>query len=437
MKFIKSTPVKPSRPQISMADGAHLYPILTTDELLVHPKRKFLLEKIKHNTYLDDSNYELLYQPLISQLVEFVQMLPYHTGGIPGSLMDYSLERAELALRLYHQQMPDDPNPLEAYALFSAALLQDVGKVMSQQKIMICNEAGVVSAEWLVCEGTLVSKGEYYKIRVLENELVGLAQAVTPILARQIMPPLGFAWIWDNHFVFRLWLAMLTGEGSSIGGMLIEILQLVYKMLDSEHLKNNLPPLAIEITDPEETALGEAFLAWLKEQLRQGAIINDPASPAHILSTGDLFLEAPLLFKNFCESYSRRVDWVVVAKQFNYLGLTKLSGSDVKFDQYYAKYPESIAREQAVKGLSTHFLNQAKSSTGFSSTGLQKIRQGLVIEKKDLAMLFGKNDIPNVSPVNLQPVTPPVSAKESALERLSDLQAGPVTVSHNYGAMKN
>lgn len=433
MKFIKTPPMaKSTKPQITMADGGHLYPILTAAELLVHPRRRFLVEKIKHNTYLDDANYTLLYQPLIDHLIEFVQLLPYHPGGIPGSLMDYSLERGELALRLYHQQMQDDPNPLEAYALFSAALLQDVGKVMSQQKVMICDEAGIVKAEWLVCQGSLIDKGEYYKVRILEDELVGLSQAVTPILARQIMPPLGFTWIWDNHFIFRIWLAMLTGEGTSIGGLLMDILRLVYKMLESEHLKNNLPPPDVEITNPEETSLGEAFLAWLKEQLQTGNIINDPASPAHILPGGDLFIE-PVLFRNFSESYSKRVDWVVVAKQFNYLGLTKLSGSDVKFAQYYAKYPESIAREQGGKGVSTHFMaQQTKGGAGFASSGLQKVRQGLVIEKKDLGLLFGKQQIPNVSPVNLQPVAPPISVKEASLERLADLQSEPARPAPTY-----
>lgn len=427
MKFIKTPPVaRSTQPQITMANGAHVYPVLAAADLLVHPRRRFLLDKIKHNTYLDEENYDLLYQPLIKELVEFVQLLPYHSGGIPGSLMDYSLERGELALRLYHQQVQEEPNPLEAYALFSAALLQDVGKVMSQQKVLICDEGGIVQAEWLVCQGSLLEKAEYYKVRILEDELLGLAQAVTPVLARQIMPPLGFTWIWDNHFIFRLWLAMLTGEGSSIGGMLIDILQLVYKMLDQEHLKNNFPPPDAEITDPEETALGEEFLAWLKDQLRNGNIINDPASPAHILPNGDLFLEAPLLFKNFCENYAKRVDWVVVAKKFNYLGLTKLSGSDVKFEQYYAKYPESIAREQSAKGL---FLNQTRGLSGVPGSSLAKVRQGMVIEKKNLGMLFAKDQIPNVSAVNLQPVTPPVSVKEASLDRLADLQSEPVRAS--------
>lgn len=401
---------------------AGLYPVLRAAELLAHPKRALLLERIEQNTHLDSEYYDRLYRPLITDVVEFVQVLPYHVGGALGSLMDYSLERGALALRMYNERLGEDPDPLQAYALFSAALLQDVGKVMSQQKVMISDEQGCFIAEWLVCEGSLLDKAKFYKIRCLDQELIGLAQAVTPILARQLMPPLGFTWLWDNHHIFRAWLGMLTG--SSAGGIVIaELLQLVNQQLDAELQKLALPPLAIEVTEPEQTALGEAFLAWLQQQLEAGTIVNQAAGPVHVLASGDLLLECPQIFKQFCAGYARRADYVVVSKQFNYLGFTKMSGEDLRFEQYYATYPDATVREQASKAVSRHFLAQKRQDAADSGV-LQKVRQGMVIEQRFLPYLFGKNEVPAASPVQFQPVGPVLSNQQRAQQRLGQLQAG-------------
>lgn len=397
-----------------------LYPVLSYNDLLAHPKRRLLLEKIKKNTYLDDENYALLYEPLIEYFIEFVQALPYHVGGMPGSLMDYSLERGELALRLFDEKFTENLDPLQAYALFSAALLQDVGRVMSQQKILFCDEQGGFIAEWLVCEGSMIGKTDYYRLRFLDQEWVGLAQAVTPILARQLMPPLGFTWLWDDHFTFRIWLAMLTGEGQ-VGGSLVELLQLVNAQLEAEHKKQALPPLGITVVEPEQGELGDDFLNWLKQQLSEGKLINQPASPMHILETGDLFMEWPQITKLFSESYGQNVAWQDVWKQFYNLGFTPISWENITFEQYFAKYPELVHREQATRAVSQHFMSQVKAQGIYEGT-LQKIRQGTVIAQRQLAYLFGNNPIPSKSIVNLQPVNAQLSQKQKSLDRLLILQ---------------
>jgi hypothetical protein len=409
MKFIKeSTQGEGFRGKVMK-----LYPVLRVDELLANSRRRQLLERIKKHTNLDEENYGLLYQPLLDGFIEFVQALPYHPNGIPGSLMDYSLERSELALRFYNKQYAENLNPLEAYALFTVALLQDVGKVMSQQKVIMTNEKGEFFAEWLVCEGSLLNKTEFYKIRFLDQELVGLAQAVTPILARQLMPALGFTWLWDDQQIFRMWLAMLTGEGKA-GWALDDLLQLINKQLEEEHNKNAIPPLEIETKEPEETKLAEEFTAWLKDQLKDEKFLNQENSLAHVLPSGDLLLEQQL-FINFCENYAKRVDFIVLCKQFNYIGFTKQSGDDFKFSQYFAKTAEGMGRDKA-RGIG--FLNSA-NATALSN---QQKKQGLVVNKENVAYLLGKNEAPKVSKVPLKPVDTRVPASAVSLGRLAALK---------------
>ena len=64
---------------------------------------------------------------LFNQFIELVQALPFQVGGGVGSLMDYGLERAELILQIYREEMGDQFDPKHAYAVVIAALLQDVG----------------------------------------------------------------------------------------------------------------------------------------------------------------------------------------------------------------------------------------------------------------------------------------------------------------------
>src|SRR5271163_4717339 len=108
-----------------------LYPVLTAELLLVHPKRNLLLEKIKKYCGLELRYYQICYEPLINQFVALVQALPFQAGGGPGTLMDYSLERAELMLQVYRQEVGEQFDPRQAYAAVVAALLQDVGKIIS------------------------------------------------------------------------------------------------------------------------------------------------------------------------------------------------------------------------------------------------------------------------------------------------------------------
>src|SRR5207253_2047823 len=120
-----------------------------------HPKRRLLLEKIKKHCGLEPRYFQMCYEPLFEQFLELAQALPFQIGGGAGSLMDYGLERAELILQIYREEMGDRFGPKHAYAVVIAALLQDVGRITSNQKVIISDRGGNFIAHWTPFEGSL------------------------------------------------------------------------------------------------------------------------------------------------------------------------------------------------------------------------------------------------------------------------------------------
>lgn len=413
MSFLRMEYAKPSNTYshshvnampMTNESSAVLYPVVSSKVLLSHAKRRLLLEKVRRDSKLEnEEQYSLVYRALIESFVEFVQALPATIGGKPGRLMDEGLERGQLALQYYWNEAKGE-DPLYAYMIFSAALLLDIGKVVSQQKVIISDKQGYFMDEWVPYSGSLLEKAEYYKLRFLGDRWVDLGKTVAPVLARQLMPELGFLWLSQNYAYFQMWLAVLAGEQGSERNPLSLLLQLIKERLRSQLLEDQLPLLPIEVIKPEETLQGEKFLAWLSEGLQDKTIlVNEANAAVHGLNNNQVFLEWPKIARLF----DQRVDAVTLRRELNYLGFTKLSGDDYKFEKFFAKYPENLAAERAVT-----FLAQTRQQQAPFKPGPQMIREGVVLQNTLRLNL-------SVPPANLQPVA--ATQPTSSLDNLREL----------------
>ena len=115
-----------------------------------------------------------------------------------------------------------------------------------------------------------------------------------------------------------------------------ETLDHVAQKLDvaSHEVLNIAPPLHGKLV--AETAVGGAFFNWLKTGLHNGSIaVKTKDAMVHMTPDG-VFLLYPPIFEAFSKAYPRYNDWSVVYRQFNYLGLAPLSGSDFVFAKYFS-----------------------------------------------------------------------------------------------------
>lgn len=320
--FSQSKAAKSMTQRIRSYQEESLFPVLQADQLLASPKTQALQQQIQQYADLPEDYYQAIYTALITNFAEYVQVLPSIEGGLLGSLLDEGLRRAFLALQLYLENSEKvEKDPVEAYAIFSAALTLDLRKVLANKKIIISDATGAYVDEWLPFEGSLVDRALYYKIRHFNRSLTYMSPYITLVLARQIMPLEGFSWIAEDTRLLNMWLAGLSGDEEG-AGTLGHFLQLAKKQLQLQQAGGGTLPfnLPIEIKMPNETELGEAFWKWLKNKLA-GGDYNSADSNVHVVSTG-ILLVTPKIFQEFCATRNLS-NWSLVEKQFNSLGLAQ------------------------------------------------------------------------------------------------------------------
>lgn len=207
-------------------------PVLPYHELLKSDKHQELLKSIRGLISLPTAEYEAFYFKAITNFVEFVQQLPETSNSYyshKGGFLDHGLERANMALTLCRTYLlPEQSNPTQLtplhelwlYAIFTAALLLDVGKLATKQIITLYDNQGKKVKLWQPSTGSMAAQAPYYQYEYAKENLNRLRNFITPILARQLLSSEtsskiginGFDWIASNNEILEAWLAILNGD---------------------------------------------------------------------------------------------------------------------------------------------------------------------------------------------------------------------------------
>ena len=369
-----------------------LFPILPIEKLLPTIERNHYLKKLQEILTLPEDYFQEVYVDLIDHFALFVQSLPESYGEELGGLLNDGLRRGLLAIQVLNEKHESKPHPLFFFAIFSIALLADVGQILNY-RVMISDEKGIFVDDWYPFLGPMSDFGDYFKLRPYEDTPRSLINSATPLFGRQLLSEAALVWLSSNNQIFDMWLAFLN-KGEDWAGGLAKILKLERKDFQNRRDESGLVPVDVKLFDPFGTELGEEFLAWLKRGLRDGTIsCNEADSDVHVVRVNDLdvsvFVEAPEIFKKYMHFSGKRQDWSTVFKQFNHLGLTRLSGDDVKFEQFFAEHIEKKAGKIGFLARA-----QQKASASQRITSAKNFREGVVI--KDAKMLFGAN-VPGIS----------------------------------------
>lgn len=378
--FVKSKTKNVARPtNLQVYKSGHLLPVLRAGELLGNPRLQSLIEDVQKLCKLPNDYFESLYETAIHNFAEFVQILPMKVNRPLSGLLNQSLARANLVLKNFILEQGKNIDPLWNYAVFTAALFSDVSKVIINQKIIIVDKEGNFIDDWRPFEGSMVSLGKYYKIYPIANVFERLRHTITPLLARQLLPELGFLWLTSDPKVFADWMDALRGDDDR-GGKVSRALALIRRE-DEIALFESIPRIDVEQLESEATVHGEAFLNWLKNAIANNDIkINSSDAHVHVVEPGVLFLEKKI-FKQFSDLYNVPVSMHAVFTQFgNMFGIEKKGGGDYVFDQYFSPANES----------------QSTQTVSFT-TQTNRFRDGLVLS--DPNIVFVSKQVPSVSPL--------------------------------------
>ena len=221
--------------------------------------------------------------------------------------------------------LPTDDQKTWLYALFSASLLQGIGKLYTEYQISIHNSMGMLVKTWEPLLEDMATVGDYYRFQFVREDSDGeaLRKHTTILLAQQLMPKAGFALLSAHPNIFRAWLALLEEDREGAGSLaaildraeaiarqkfLNEFLEENDYILEQGNSRigtflDNVPENTIE----RERVIGAKFLVWVRDALESGKfILNQEPFHAEIFPAGvqlsaetyDMFLQEHLKIKN-------------------------------------------------------------------------------------------------------------------------------------------
>lgn len=291
---LNPTSIKPISELVAAEQSEHVF---------LNKKHCDLLEKIQEAMDFDNDTFKNMAIPLVERVFKYCQKLPepaiYYS--YLGGLFDLALNRTEAAMQLMRQilvldkhKKPSEEQRLWQHALFSASLLQGLGKLYTDYKVEIYDKYGYFIKCWQPLLESIITVGKYYNFELLGGDDIELRNSITPIIARKIIPKAAFERVMSDKKVFATWLALLREDKDSVLGPLAAILEranaiAIQREIQNflEHSKradghgNRLNTFIDNNQDNKidrEKLLGAEFIMWVIEKLEKGDFIlnKDP-----------------------------------------------------------------------------------------------------------------------------------------------------------------
>lgn len=269
------------KPSTSDANTTFLSPsrklIFSAAELLADPKRTTIINRLPQQFGLNEERFNTLVLPLVTQVIEFFQNLPETRNSYyaqEGGFIDHALERTSIALDLCRSYcLSEDsteatsltePQLLWLYVIFSASLLQGIGRIVTDFNVYLYDQKGKPISSWQTLNGSmLLTQASYYEYEFTEDAFErSFRQRLTVLLARQLMPTEGLQWLATDLEALSIWLALLEEDMSGATGILGQILM----QADAEAIKRYFEKLFLlkEFKDTKQQSAKYSALSTFK-----------------------------------------------------------------------------------------------------------------------------------------------------------------------------
>lgn len=257
--------------------GAKLYqpgallPLEDFDKIFTRECYRNIRQQMRRaSSELSDDTYATYYHGLLARYFDYVQALPATGQRDLGSLFNQGLLRAysmQRAVHEYYQQPQhiDEPmQPLIQYVAFSAGLLLQLYEVYTSYQVLFCHpKRGEFKGLWNPMLGNMYQQGNgfYYKFYACSRPVQAVHEEINVMLAQQVMPDLGMAWIAGQPKLLQQWINMLKGS-SDVWGPFAYALQHYQRFM---HGAEFAADWIEEFEFVAELEAGEAFMEWLQQ----------------------------------------------------------------------------------------------------------------------------------------------------------------------------
>ena len=220
----------------------------------------------------------------------------HHHAGL-GGMLDHGLEVTLQALLIRRGKLlPAGAEPeqigkvhdLWTYAVFTAAVLHDIGKPAVDQEVMLLDAEGQMIGPWDPWSGPMsrTPRCDGYAVCYRRGRRHRFHERAAPLLVHHIVPDRGLAWLASDQELFATWLAAISGDMEGAGS-LGEIIQ----QADGLSVARNLGAGdAVRAAPGRDKPLWERLLTGLRYLILEGELPLNRNGAAGWLVGDDLWL---------------------------------------------------------------------------------------------------------------------------------------------------
>ncbi|MEW7996242.1 MAG: DNA-binding domain-containing protein [gamma proteobacterium symbiont of Ctena orbiculata] len=242
-------------------------------------QRSKQIKTIQQLAGVPKTHWKSLYLDALLSFAGYVQQLPaseahHHPGA--GGLLDHSLEVVIKALQIRRGHLlPQGADAEEVtakkdlwtYAIFSSALLHDIGKPLMDQVVTLYSKDGHDLGTWNALTAPMTGEG-WYRIRYRKDRQHKLHERAALLVSRLILPVPALTWLSSDRVLLSTWLAAISGVYED-AGVIGEITQ----RADNQSVADNLGASDVTTQLPgARSPLHERLLTGLRYLLKENQI---------------------------------------------------------------------------------------------------------------------------------------------------------------------
>ena len=335
--------IYPSGSRSKVPLGAKIYPVRPGKLRLQSGAYKEVVESFRSLLSVPSDLFDQFYHQLLVRYADFVQLIPEQESLPSHSMLGNALKRTYTVLKTIipllqaregKRFFQTSKGARLLYAIFSAMLLFRVAKLFADKHIVLCNDKGQFLANWRYFDQPMTKSGRYFKMRSGDCMPAPVIADMTIVLAKQMMPELGFAWLAEDKVLLGQWFKALNIYDELFG--VHDISLDVDALMHASHLHFEHE---VDFTISDATLLGEAFWEWLCEHVSKQSDSLSLESDGIGLVDGELLFDVDRLVEAYAKE--RQVQAQQVYDQLAHLGISQVTGDDLVFRQLVAAQSHS------------------------------------------------------------------------------------------------
>lgn len=243
-------------PTVKREDGGW---VATDGKTLLAPHKE-LLRRIADKIAMPQDLYASHYLAMFERYAALVQDLPasaHHHHAVRGGLLSHTLEVVLFALTLRQDAMYvagsedqiAEQSELYSFAVASAALLHDVGKLFSDIEVIL----GTTREKWQPLFGPMRPGQRYvFQFATGGSKSYGVHMRAAPAFISLVVPEAGLRWLSKVPQLKRAWLSAIAGDIAN-GGSIAELVVKADQESTKRSLSSSGGTASSSVSAPEKT----------------------------------------------------------------------------------------------------------------------------------------------------------------------------------------